>query len=49
VVAVSSELDARRGVRSWGTRALLLAGALLVGVTAHFGGLLVHGRGFFDW
>jgi hypothetical protein len=49
VVAVYSELDARRGVRGWGTRALLLAGALLVGITAHFGGLLVHGRGFFDW
>jgi hypothetical protein len=48
-VAVFSEVDARRGVRSWSTRALLLAGALLVGISAHLGGLMVHGQGFFDW
>ena len=49
VVAVSSEMDARRGARSWGTRVLLLTGVVLVGVTAHFGGLMVHGTDFFDW
>jgi uncharacterized membrane protein len=48
-VAVFSEVDARRGVRRWGTRALLLAGALVVGLTAHLGGLMVHGEGLFDW
>jgi hypothetical protein len=47
--AVFSERDARRGVRSWHTRGLLFVGALLVGLTAHFGGILVHGEGFFDW
>jgi hypothetical protein len=48
-LAVSSEVDARRGLRSWRTRVLLLAGVLLVGVTAHFGGLMVHGKDFYDW
>jgi mono/diheme cytochrome c family protein/uncharacterized membrane protein len=49
VLAVCSELDARRGVRRWWTRVLLLAGAVLVGVAAHFGGLMVHGRGVYDF
>jgi hypothetical protein len=48
-IAASSELDARRGARSAATRALLLAGVVLVGVTAHLGGLMVHGRDFYDW
>jgi hypothetical protein len=48
-VAVCSERDSRRGVRSWWTRGLVLAGAALVGLTAHLGGLLVHGADFYDW
>jgi hypothetical protein len=47
--AVLSERDARRGVRSWGVRVIVLGGALLVAQTGHFGGLLAHGEGFFDW
>jgi hypothetical protein len=48
-LAIRSELDVRRGVRSWSTRALLLVGVLMVGVAAHLGGLMAHGQGFFDW
>jgi uncharacterized membrane protein len=48
-IAVVSEVDARRGVRSWSTRVLLLIGVLLVSVAAHFGGLMVHGKDFYDW
>ena len=48
-LAISSEVDVRRGERSRNTRFLLLAAILLVSVTAHFGGLLVHGRDFYDW
>jgi hypothetical protein len=44
-----SEWDARRGVRSPVTRVLLLAGALLIGLSAHFGGILAHGEDFFAW
>jgi hypothetical protein len=47
--AVFSEQDARRGVRSRPTRVLLFVGTLLIGLTAHFGGILVHGEDFFDW
>jgi hypothetical protein len=46
---ILSEWDARRGVRSWRVRAMLFAGVLLVALTAHFGGILVHGADFFDW
>jgi mono/diheme cytochrome c family protein/uncharacterized membrane protein len=46
--AALSELDARRGVRSWRVRLLVLVGALLVALTGHFGGLLAHGERFFD-
>jgi mono/diheme cytochrome c family protein len=48
-LAVASELDARRGVRTKTTRGLMLAGVLLVSITAHFGGLMIHGKDFFDW
>jgi uncharacterized membrane protein len=48
-LAVSSERDVRRGARGWATRLLLLAGVLLVGLAAHFGGLMVHGRHFLRW
>jgi uncharacterized membrane protein len=43
------ERDARRGVRSWHVRLLMLVGCLLVALTAHFGGMLAHGEEFFDW
>jgi hypothetical protein len=48
-VAVCSELDTRRAVRSWIMRLLLFAAALLVGVTGHLGGLMVNGQDFYDW
>jgi uncharacterized membrane protein len=48
-VVVCSELDARRGERGWSFRLLLLCGVLLVAVTGHLGGTLVHGEEFFDW
>lgn len=47
--AAFTEWDARRGVRSMATRGLLLAGALLVGLTGHVGGILTHGEDFVDW
>jgi hypothetical protein len=28
---------------------LLLAGVLLTAVAAHLGGLMVHGKDFYDW
>jgi hypothetical protein len=48
-IALVSERDVRRGRRSLHFRVLLWSGAFLVVITAHFGGLLVHGSGFFDW
>jgi mono/diheme cytochrome c family protein len=47
--ALGARWDARRGVRSRGVRAALVVGILLVVVTAHLGGLMAHGRDFFDW
>jgi hypothetical protein len=47
--AALSERDARRGARTWYARALLSVAALLVALTGHFGGLMAHGRDFFDW
>jgi mono/diheme cytochrome c family protein/uncharacterized membrane protein len=44
-----SEWDVRRGVRSWRVRLMMFAGVLLVTLTAHFGGVLVHGEDFFNW
>jgi hypothetical protein len=41
--------DGRRGLRSRGVRVALVIGILLVVVTAHLGGLMTHGRDFFDW
>jgi mono/diheme cytochrome c family protein len=48
-LALLSEVDARRQRRSHLFRVALWVGALLVGVTGHFGGTLVHGDDFFDW
>jgi hypothetical protein len=47
--AVLSERDAGRGVRSAYVRVLIPVSVLLVAVAAHFGGLLLHGKHFFDW
>jgi hypothetical protein len=48
-VAVVSEVDVHHQRRSFHFRLLLFIGALFVATAAHFGGLLVHGEGFFDW
>jgi mono/diheme cytochrome c family protein len=47
--AVCFECDVRRGTRSLWSRCLLFLGALLVGLAAHFGGILVNGADFFAW
>jgi uncharacterized membrane protein len=47
--ALLAERDERRGVRSLAVRVLVLAGALLVGLAGHLGGVLAHGEDFFDW
>jgi hypothetical protein len=47
-IALISERDNRRQQRSGLFCALLWSGTFLVAVTAHFGGLLVHGDSFFD-
>ncbi|MBN9119646.1 MAG: hypothetical protein J0I06_10910 [Planctomycetes bacterium] len=44
-----SRRDARRGARSSCGRIALAVSVLLVVATAHAGGLLAHGREFFDW
>ena len=49
LIALASERESRRGHRTLLFRIILCAGAALVAITAHFGGLLVHGRNFFDW
>jgi hypothetical protein len=42
--------EARRGSGSRGVRvALVVVGVLLVAAVAHVGGLMAHGRDFFDW
>jgi len=48
-VVLLSEWDTRRGQRSLWFRLVLWIGAFPVAITAHFGGLLVHGSRFFDW
>jgi mono/diheme cytochrome c family protein len=47
-IALMSERESRRGRRSRFFRILLWTGAGAVAATAHFGGLMVHGTGFFD-
>lgn len=42
-----SEWDVRRGLRSHWFRAWSMIGALLVGISGHLGGVLVHGEDFF--
>jgi mono/diheme cytochrome c family protein len=48
-IALASERESWRGRRSLLFRIVLCAGTALVASAAHFGGLLVHGRRFFDW
>jgi hypothetical protein len=43
------EWDARRHRGSRLSRIAVVAGAILVSAAGHFGGMLVHGEGFFDW
>jgi uncharacterized membrane protein/mono/diheme cytochrome c family protein len=49
ITAVAAERDARRQQRSKRFRLLLMAGILLTVITAHLGGLLVHGEEFFTF
>jgi uncharacterized membrane protein len=46
--AALSEWDARGGARTRLTRLVIAVAALLVTLTAHFGGILAHGEDFFD-
>jgi hypothetical protein len=48
-IALLSEVDARRGLRSWLFRNALFLGALLVSVAGHLGGTLVYGDDYFSW
>jgi hypothetical protein len=48
-IIVLGERDSRRGRRSLLFRVLLWTCALLIAITAHFGGQMVHGEHFFDW
>jgi uncharacterized membrane protein len=45
--AALSEWDARGGARTRLTRLVIAVAALLVSLTAHFGGILAHGEDFF--
>jgi uncharacterized membrane protein/mono/diheme cytochrome c family protein len=49
MTAIFAERDARRGSRSLRVRLLLVSGVLVTTITAHFGGLLTHGRDFFNY
>jgi mono/diheme cytochrome c family protein len=49
LTAVLVERDARRGRHGSAAQLMVLLGAVLVGVAAHFGGMLVHGDLFSDW
>jgi mono/diheme cytochrome c family protein/uncharacterized membrane protein len=48
-LVLASERESRRGQRSVLFRSLLWSCACLVAVTAHFGGVMVHGSTFLDW
>lgn len=49
LTAACAEYDARREVRGRGGRLRLTAGVALTAIAAHLGGVLGHGRDFFDW
>ena len=46
VIAICAEFDFRGGKRRQWVRFLILAGAAMTALTAHYGGLLVHGKVF---
>jgi uncharacterized membrane protein len=46
-VALAAQRESRRE-RSWRVRTAIFALGVCVGLAGHFGGLLTHGRGFFD-
>jgi mono/diheme cytochrome c family protein/uncharacterized membrane protein len=48
-IVAASELDSRSCRRSKLFRIVLWVGAGVVAITAHFGGLMVHGQDFFVW
>lgn len=48
VAAILAERDSRRGERTGITRGAILLGAAVVGVAAHYGGLLTYGSGYFN-
>ncbi len=49
ITALGAERDSYRGLRGWDVRVELAIGAVLVGLTAHIGGLMEHGADFFAW
>jgi mono/diheme cytochrome c family protein/uncharacterized membrane protein len=49
IIAIFSEIDSRRGMRSRWFRVLLLLVGVMVGAAAHLGGLLVYGADYFAW
>jgi hypothetical protein len=49
VVAIGSEIDARREVRSQRFRIVLVLEVLLIAVAGHLGGILTHGDDFLSW
>jgi uncharacterized membrane protein/mono/diheme cytochrome c family protein len=49
VTAIVSERDARRQARSRSGRLLLMAGLIIIALTAHLGGLMAYGEDFFRY
>jgi uncharacterized membrane protein len=49
ITSIVAERDARRGFRSRWMQLLLIFGIIVIGVTAHLGGLLSRGRDFFGY
>jgi len=49
ITAVCAERDARHGVRSRRVKLLQMSGVLITALTAHLGGLLAHGKNFFNF
>ena len=47
-IAALCERDSRRGRRTVLFRVMLWSGTCVVAATAHFGGIMVHGNGFYD-
>jgi hypothetical protein len=49
LTAVYAEREARRGLRSWRVRLLVMCGLVITALTAHLGGLLAHGGDYFTY